>query len=370
MNILTVNTGSSTVRLALLDVGSDAVRRAVSLTFRSEETLPHEGIRKILAGSETASCTAVAHRVVHGGTRFVESCLIDDEVMKEVGRLSVLAPLHNPRALSWIQECRNILGKSIPQIAVFDTAFFASMPENAQLYALPYAMCAEQGIKRYGFHGIAHRDMLRQWKRLRPDLDQGGKMISLQLGSGCSITAVRTGSPVDTSMGFSPLEGLMMSTRCGDVDAGAVLYLQKSEGMSADELETMLNKSSGLLGVSGSGGDMKTLLAAGDKAARRAIGLYCYRAKKYIGAYTAALGGLDGIVFGGGVGEHAPHIREKILEGMQWCGIDIDPELNGDTIESGGKISASSSRVDVRVVPVDESEILAREALDVLKRRT
>jgi acetate kinase len=368
MNLLTVNTGSSSVRLALFTVQAGTISTASSQTINPEAGIPQEHVQSFLAGHGAGRCSAVAHRIVHGGTRFVESCLIDENVLREIEKLSFLAPLHNPPALRWIEACRNALGSGIPNIAVFDTAFFAVMPDVSKIYALPDATCEKHGIKRYGFHGIAHRAMFQRWKELRPDLEEGGRLISLQLGSGCSITAVRKGAPVDTSMGFSPLEGLMMSTRCGDLDPGVLVYLQKSAGFSVDEIDSLLNKSSGLLGVSGLTGDMKKLLSRDDDAAQLAIELYCYRARKYIGAYMAALGGVDGIVFGGGTGENAPRIRAKILENMLWCGTDLDRGLNSDTIGREGKISTSSSTVEVWVIPVHEGEILAQEAVTVLDR--
>jgi acetate kinase len=368
MNVLTVNTGSSSVRLDLFTVREGTISSAASRTIKPEAGIPHEHIQSFLAAHGAGQCSAVAHRVVHGGTRFVESCLVDENVLREIEKLSFLAPLHNPPALRWIEACRNAFGTGVPNIAVFDTAFFAAMPDVSKIYALPGGTCAKHGIRRYGFHGIAHRAMLRRWKELRPDLEKGGRLISLQLGSGCSVTAVRKGAPLDTSMGFSPLEGLMMSTRCGDLDPGVLVYLQKSAGFSVDDIDSFLNKSSGLLGVSGVTGDMKQLLSMDDDRAQLAIELYCFRARKYIGSYMAALGGTDGIVFGGGTGENAPRIRAKILGDMQWCGTDLDHTLNSDTIGREGKISASSSSVDVRVIPVHEGEILAQEAVMVLDR--
>ena len=368
MNILTVNTGSSSVRLAIFEDGAGSVKKVSSQTLGPEESTPQECIQNFMAVHDAGPFAAVAHRIVHGGTRVVGSCLIDEDVLREVERLSILAPLHNPLALRWIQACRSVLGSDVPHVVVFDTAFFAAMPDVAKVYALPGALCREHGIQRYGFHGIAHRAMFQRWKKLRPDLEKGGKLISLQLGSGCSITAVDRGLPVDTSMGFSPLEGLMMSTRCGDIDPGVLVYLQKSAGLSIDELDTVLNKSSGLSGVSAVSGDMRTVIGSEEPAARFAIELYCYRAKKYIGSYMAALGGVDGIAFGGGVGENAPLIREKILENMRWSGIDLDRRRNSDTIGTERQISSSSGRVDVRVIPVSESEVLAQEAIGVLNR--
>jgi len=366
MNILTVNTGSSSVRLAVFKVQAGSIRNVASQTLSPEESTPQECIQNFLAIHDAGPFAAVAHRIVHGGTRFVASCLIDEDVLREIEKLSVLAPLHNPLALRWIQACQSALGSDVPHVAVFDTAFFATMPDVSKVYALPGVICADHGIKRYGFHGIAHRAMFQRWKELRPDLENGGRLISLQLGSGCSITAVQNGTPVDTSMGFSPLEGLMMSTRCGDIDPGVLVYLLRSAGYSIDELDTLLNKSSGLLGVSAVSGDMKAVIASQEADARFAIELYCYRAKKYIGSYMAALGGVDGIVFGGGVGENAPQIRSKILENMEWCGISLDRHANDETGGTEGSIRSDNSIVDVMVIPVDEAAVLAKEAVDLL----
>lgn len=366
MNILTVNTGSSSVRLALFEAGDSNIDCLSRLSFSSKEGMPDALLRRFLAGSGLPDISAVSHRVVHGGMRFVESCLIESETEHEIEKLSSLAPLHNPVALKWIRTCRDVLGSAAPQIAVFDTAFYSAMPDKTKTYALPKSLCDEHGIRRYGFHGIAHRAMCLQWRELRTDLDNGGRTISLQLGSGCSVTAIENGRPLDTSMGFSPLEGLMMSTRSGDIDPGVLLYLQKSAGFSADEIDIILNKSSGLLGVSGTSSDMRELLNTDTPEARLAIDMYCYRAKKYIGAYMASLGGADGIVFGGGVGENAPVIRQKILEGMQWCGIDLDDKRNNRIIGNGGRISSDTGMVDLRVIQVDEAMVLAQEAIALI----
>ncbi len=240
------------------------------------------------------------------------------------------------------------------------------MPDVSKIYALPKDLCNEHGIKRYGFHGIAHRAMLQRLKKLRSDIGNEGKVISVQLGSGCSITAIKDGTPVDTSMGFSPNEGLVMSTRSGDIDSGVLIYLQKEAGLTAGEVDRLLNKSSGLIGVSGISGDMRVLLESDEPAARLAVNLYCYRVKKYIGAYMAALGGAEAILFGGGVGENSPVIREKILEDMKWCGISLDRHANDEAIGKEGYISSDKSLVDVMVIPVDEAVVLAKEAIKVL----
>lgn len=367
MTILAVNTGSSSIRLDLFKSSSEGLLRLASRQYRVDEGTPEKLLRDFLHGFNVKTLTAVGHRVVHGGMRFVASCIVDDEVEDEIERLSHLAPLHNPIALKWIQTCRNILGPDVPQVAVFDTAFYSVLPEIARIYALPKDLCHQHEIRRYGFHGIAHCAMVRRWQELRRDLEKGGRVISIQLGSGCSITAVKNGTPVDTSMGFSPIEGLMMATRSGDIDPGIIIYLQRLAGLTAQEVDKLLNKSSGLLGVSGISDDIRALLESEHSDARLALSLYCYRARKYIGAYMAALGGVDGILFGGGVGENAPVIRERILEDMDWLGIELDRKANNATIGKEGRISLVESKIAVWVIPVDEASVIAHEAVNLLK---
>jgi len=365
MNILTINTGSSSVRLGLFKNTAKELTRIGELNLKSAEDLPENLLKKFL-DKRTSRIKAAAHRIVHGGSTLTNSCLISEKVEKEIDCLSILAPLHNPVALKWVRACRAVIGVSIPQIAVFDTALYSEMPDISRIYALPKGLCNEHGIRRYGFHGIAHRAMLQRFKKLRPDIGNKGKIISIQLGAGCSVTAIKDGRPVDTSMGFSPNEGLVMSTRSGDIDSGVITYLQNRAGLSVSDIDSLLNTSSGLLGVSGLSGDMKTLLASDDDEARLAVELYCYRVKKYIGAYSAALGGIDAILFGGGVGENSPQIRRNILENMEWCGILIDRQANDEMTGLEGSISADKSTVDLMVVPVDEAEVLANEAVNVI----
>jgi acetate kinase len=315
---------------------------------------------------------AVAHRIVHGGTSFSASSILDDTTERALFGLTGLAPLHLPIALDWIARSRAILGDSVPQVVVFDTAFFAALPAVARFYAIPLELQKAHGVRRFGFHGLAHESMLRRVQRLRPDLERGGRVISLQLGAGCSIAAIDRGVPQDTSMGFSPLEGLVMSTRSGDIDAGLVTFLERTAGLSPERCEQMLNKESGLLGLSGLSGDMRVLLKSGSPEADFAIELYCYRIRKYIGAYIAVLGGIDVIVFGGGVGEHSPEVRERILAGMEWCGVALDHDRNHEargTEETDARISGSRAPVDVWVVAVDEGAVMAREAAAVLSGR-
>lgn len=368
MAILTVNAGSSSVRLAAFTAAGEVLTSLGSERFEAGRT-PRTLLPVFLERHRIASVSLVAHRVVHGGARFVAPELITPSVEAEIDRLSSLAPLHNPPALAWIRECRSVVGERTPQVAVFDTAFYARLPPVATHYALPPALCERHGIRRYGFHGLAHQAMFHRWRALRRDLREGGRLISLQLGAGCSITAVSQGEAQDTSMGFSPLEGLVMATRSGDVDPGLFAYLNRATGMGAAEFDTLLNTQSGLLGVSGVSGDMREVLDSAEPAARLAADLYCYRARKYVGAYMAVLGGADGIVFGGGVGENAPAVRAKILAGLAWCGVEIDLQANDDTRGAEARISTASSRVDVWVIPVEEAAVLARQGLRVATQR-
>jgi len=371
MIVLTVNTGSTSVKLTAFRLaarpgeGLPAPKhlQAQHLTGRGLD--PAASLREFLAQMDRPA--AVAHRVVHGGTRFTVPTLIDDAARRAIGELSELAPLHNPVALRWIDAAREICGAEVPQIAAFDTSYFCAMPRVAAEYALPPRLGLELGIRRYGFHGLAHEAMWRRWCDLEPARFNGGRLITLQLGGGCSIAALDRGRPLDTSMGFSPLEGLVMATRSGDVDAAVVPYLERRLGVSGERVIEMLNEESGLGGLAGTLDDPQTLLDEGSARARFAIELYCYRARKYLGAYLAVLGGCDGIVFGGGVGEHVPQVRARILAGFEWAGIELERDANEAARGSEALISTAGSRVVVRVIPVDEELLLVRAAVTVAK---
>lgn len=366
MNLLTLNTGSSSVRLAAFGRGADgALARLAAGHYASGRHGPEELLRRFLDEHAPSGMDVAAHRVVHGGERLQRPCLIDAAVEAEIERLIPLAPLHNPVALEWIRAARAVLGTGVPQVAVFDTAFYAALPEAAHAYAIPRALAARHGLRRYGFHGLAHEAMWRRWRVLRPDLREGGCVISLQLGAGCSMTAIHAGRPLDTSMGFSPTEGLMMATRSGDVDPGLITYLQQHEGLTSAATEELLNRESGLLGVAGET-DMRALLARDDAAAKLALDMYGRRARKYLGAYLALLGGADAILFGGGVGENAPAIRERILAGMEWAGIALDVELNATVTGTEARITGPNSHTQVWVIPVDEAAMLAQAAAAVI----
>jgi acetate kinase len=309
---------------------------------------------------------AVGHRVVHGGHRFSGPALIEDEVIDAIEDLIHQAPLHNEPSLMAIRAAREILGSSIPMVAVFDTAYHSKMPERASCYAISQEMAAKHLVKRYGFHGIAHRYMVERYAVITPVSSERIRLVTLQLGNGCSAAAVEDGHSIDTSMGFTPLEGLMMGTRSGDVDPHLPGFLAKHEETDIEEVEVLLNTKSGLLGVSGRSQDMRELLAAekhGDTKAALAVEMFCYRARKQIGAYLAALGGADAVIFGGGIGENSPPVRARICAGMEWCGLILDEAKNNRTIGTEGRISAAHAKIQAYVVPVDEEVIIARDTI-------
>jgi acetate kinase len=369
MKVLTINAGSSSIRLAVLEESPGGLRRVAALHRHHPPEDIATTLREFLAGPGAAPVDLVAHRVVHGGEKLVDACRIDAGVEAEIARLAPLAPLHNPASLAWIRACRAIVGPDRPQLAVFDTAFFADLPAVARHYALPRELSAGLHLRRFGFHGLAHQGMLQRWRQLAPDAGTAARVISLQLGAGCSITASRGGAPVDTSMGFSPLEGLVMATRSGDVDPGLLLHLQRTQSMTPDSLERLLNTGSGLLGLSGISGDMRTLLASDAPEARLAVELYCYRARKYLGAYLAVLGGVDAVLFGGGVGENAPTVREQVLGGLQWAGIHLDRAANDRAVGVEACIGTTPVHGGAAIwtLPVDESLLLARQALQACR---
>jgi acetate kinase len=363
MTILTVNTGSSSIRLDRFVAVGAAVRHLDGHHGEPADGDEQNALDGLLRRSCAAELQVIAHRVVHGGGLAPGPHRIDGALEAQIETLSPLAPLHNPAALAWIRSCR-ARWPQLPQYALFDTAFFHDLPAVARRYALPGELVASHDLRRYGFHGLAHEAMWRHLRAAHPGAS--ARVISLQLGSGCSIAAIRDGRPIDTSMGYSPLEGLVMATRAGDLDPGLLLHLLRSGATTLDELDTLLSRRSGLLGVSGRSGDMRELLAADDDDARLAVALYCYRARKYLGAYLAALGGADAILFGGGVGEHSAPIRAAIVDGMQWAGIRLDPDANQRANGGHARLHADDSAIAIHAVAVDEARILAEQALSAL----
>jgi acetate kinase len=314
---------------------------------------------------------AVGHRVVHGAERFRSSVLVDDAVMHGIEDTIELAPLHNPHNLRGIEAVRAALGTGVPQVAVFDTAFHHTLPEHAFLYAIPYPLYRRHQVRRYGFHGTSHRSIAYRFRKLTGRAREAVNIVTLHLGNGCSACAIKGGESIDTSMGFTPLEGLVMGTRAGDIDAALLDYIAAKEGLSLPQVEALLNNQSGLLGLSGLTNDMRDLLAEAhehdDRRARLAIEIFCYRARKYIGSYLAAMGGADAVVFAGGVGENSAEIRARICDGLAWAGLELDVGANA-TLVGGkeGRFSTAGSRLEAWVVPTDEELLIARDTYRVV----
>jgi acetate kinase len=318
-----------------------------------------------------ADVHAVGHRVVHGGELFKESTLIDDRVIRGIEECIDLAPLHNPNNVKGILAARDLFGKDVPQVAVFDTSFHHSIPEQTYLYAIPYHLYRRHRIRRYGFHGTSHRYVAFRYRALRGLRRDETNIITLHLGNGCSAAAIKKGSSVDTSMGMTPLEGLVMGTRSGDLDPAIVSMIARKEGLSSSEVDSLLNTQSGLLGISGLTNDMRELQAElkehDDRRVRLAIEVFCYRARKYIGAYLAAMGGAEAVVFTGGIGENSPDVRARICSGMEWAGLRLDEAKNQQTIGREGKISTEDSKLFAYAIPTDEELLIARDTVRVIR---
>jgi acetate kinase len=364
----------------LVDRIGDAATRAFFLhgsearqehsAARNHEQAVGEVVEWLSSTPGLGAIDAVGHRIVHGGDRFTSTTRIDGRVIEAIEALCELAPLHNPAGLTGIRAARSFLGEAKPMTAVFDTAFHHTIPEAARTYALPQKLALKHGIRRYGFHGIAHQySVLRYGEMTGTPADQV-TIVTLHLGNGCSACAVRGGASIDTSMGFTPLEGLVMGTRSGDLDPAVVPFLARKEGVSADEVESWLNKRSGLLGLSGISNDMRELTARYDQdhRARLAIDVFCYHARKYLGAYLAALQGAQAVVFSGGIGENSTLVRAEICAGMSWCGLQLDSAANAAGSRDDRCIAAPESPVKVYVVHTDEETLIARETARLLCR--
>ncbi|MEX1139391.1 MAG: acetate kinase [Bacteroidota bacterium] len=324
-----------------------------------------EGIRSM------GDIHAVGHRVVHGAEKFTRSVVIDAEVIKGIEDCIELAPLHNPANLKGIHAAREIIGTGVPQVAVFDTSFHSTMPETSYLYAIPYQLYRRHKIRRYGFHGTSHRYVAYRYRQLMAAKRDEVNIITIHLGNGCSICAIKNGNSMDTSMGLTPLEGLMMGTRSGDIDPSILEFLMHKEGMSIPEVDALLNKQSGLLGISGLTNDMRDLLAEEkehqDRRAKLAIDLFCGRIRKYIGAYLAEMGGAKAIVFTGGIGENSPVIRQRVLEGLGFLGLEIDESLNKGMVGGKeGEIGKKGSML-IFVIPTNEELLIARDTVRSVK---
>ena len=386
MKILVLNCGSSTLKFQLIEAHGATVQRTLArgvveriggessykfevigdpaeegkVAADDHEAATVEVIEWLNSNSRLGSVEAVGHRVVHGGDKFKSAARIDERVIKILDSLCDLAPLHNPSSISGIHAARKVLGTAVPMVAAFDTSFHQTMPERAATYALPYELATKHKLRRYGFHGLAHQYSAMRYGELSGKAADQINIVTLHLGNGCSACAIRNGVSIDTSMGFTPLEGLVMGTRSGDLDPALVAHLARHEGI--DEVESLLNTRSGLLGVSGISSDMRELIAVYEKnpRARLAIDVFCYRARKYLGAYLAALEGADAVVFSGGIGEHLPLIRKEICGGMEWCGLLLDERQNDSVVGTEGRISRSEARIQVFVIPSDEEAVIAR----------
>ena len=327
-------------------------------------TSEQSGITQV---QSAADIHAVGHRVVHGGERFTQSAIITDEVLQGIEDCIDLAPLHNRNNVKCIQIARHIFGPKVPQVAVFDTAFHHTLPEKAYLYALPYHLYRRHHIRRYGFHGTSHRYVAYRYRAIRNLTREQTHVITLHLGNGCSAAAIRGGYPVDTSMGMTPLEGLVMGTRSGDIDAAIVNLIATKEGLSPHEVEMLLNTQSGLLGVSGLTNDMRVLQQElkehDDRRVRLAIEVFSYRARKYIGAFLACMDGADAVVFTGGIGENSADIRERICSGMEWAGLEVDKSRNEQAVGKEALISTDDSKLKAYVIPTDEELLIARDTV-------
>lgn len=399
MKILVLNCGSSSIKYKLFDMdrndviaqgGIEKIGMAGSflkLTDKDgqkvviekeipEHTVGVKFIFEILTGSQYGviksldEINAVGHRMVHGGEKFNKSVILTPDVLEAFAACNDLAPLHNPANLKGVNAVSELL-PDVPQVGVFDTAFHQTMPDYAYLYAIPYELYQKYGVRRYGFHGTSHRFVSGEiFKYLNMPVE-GSKIITCHIGNGGSITAVKDGKSVDTTMGLTPLEGIMMGTRSGDIDAGAVTFLMEKEHLDSTGMSNLLNKKSGLLGISCASSDMREVTAsmeAGNERAALAKKMYAYRIKKYIGAFAAAMGGVDVIVFTGGVGENRHEVREAVCEGMEFLGIKLDKEQNAKIMfGKDGIISTPDSKVKVVVLPTDEELMIAQDTMALVK---
>ena len=399
MEVLVINCGSSSLKYQLIDmVNEEALAQGLVerigiegsvLTQKvegkdkyivKEEMKDHkDAIRLVLEAlvdenngviKSMDEISAVGHRVVHGGEKYKESVVINDEVKANIEECFKLAPLHNPANMIGIKACEELMPNT-PMVAVFDTAFHGTMPEDAYLYALPYELYEKDGIRKYGFHGTSHKYVSQTCAEVMGRDIKDLKIITCHLGNGASLCAVKNGVSVDTSMGFTPLEGVAMGTRCGNIDPAIVTFLMKEEGLSVDEVNDLLNKKSGVLGISGISSDFRDIEDAafnkGNRRAQLALRIFEYKIRTKIGAYAAAMGGVDAIVFTAGVGENGPETREKCLEGLEFLGVEIDKEAN-NVRGKIREISKAGCNVKAFVIPTNEELVIARDTLELIKK--
>lgn len=394
MKILVINAGSSSMKYQLIDMDNEKViakglcerigagghiSHKLSTGFKTEfdadfpthaeafaevVELLTTGEHKVI--NDINEIAAIGHRGVHGGEKFAKSALITDEVIKTIESLKDMAPLHNPPCITAINACKKVFGEKMPMVVVFDTAFHQTMPAKAYMYPIPYEYYENYRLRRYGFHGTSHRYITGRLAELtgRKDL----KIVTCHLGNGSSISAINAGKCMDTSMGLTPLAGMMMGTRCGVIDPSLVSVMAQKSNISVEKVIDVLNKKSGLVGISGLSSDMRDLHEAenkGNERAKLAVDMLCYQVKKYIGFYAAALGGLDAVVFTGGIGENDDVVRERVLTDMEFMGIEFDKEKNKG-FRDEGIISKESSKVKVWVIPTNEELLIARDTKEIV----
>jgi acetate kinase len=409
MHVLVLNTGSSSLKFQVIDTDLDAIEQSADrqlarglierigseslVSFRVEAkpavrrtaalrdhraaldyvlrwlVSPEAGVPGL---ASLGDLQAVGHRVVHGGEKLTRSVVIDDAVVDQIEDCIDLAPLHNPANLKGIYAARELLGPGVPQVAVFDTSFHSTMPEVSYLYAIPYPLYVRHRVRRYGFHGTSHRYVAYRYRTLTGKAREETDIITVHLGNGCSACAVRKGESLNTSMGLTPLEGLVMGTRSGNLDPSVLDYLHHKEGLSLGELDTLLNKQSGLLGISGLTNDMRELLEEErvhqDRRARLAVEIFCLRVKQYLGSYLAQMNGADAIVFTGGIGENSSEIRSRICRDMDFLGIALDEARNEATTGGReGEIGREGARVRTLVIPTNEELLIARDTVRCVK---
>lgn len=404
MMILVINAGSSSLKYQLFDMENETMlckgnceRIGLAKSFIGHKTYNGRQTQKEVAMndhkdafmqvnamltdpeygviSSTAEITAVGHRVVQGGARFSKSELVNENVIEGIKALIPLAPLHNKGHVQALEACREVFGEDVPQVVVFDTAFHATMPPKAYIYPIPYEYYENYKIRRYGFHGTSHRYVSNRWSEITGKSLDGTKMITCHLGNGSSITAIENGKVIDTSMGLTPLDGFMMGTRCGTLDPSVVTYIEEKENLSAGQMSDILNKKSGLLGISGVSSDDRDVTKAAKEGNERAIlahEILRYEIEKFIGGYFVALGGCDVMIFTAGLGENQAHHRQAICDKLAFLGVKVDPELNNQMVlGKEGKISTPDSKVDVYVIPTNEELVIARDTkaiVDGLKK--
>ena len=397
MKILVLNCGSSSIKYALYNMDDKSVMTAggaervgldnafvkVKLANGEKKQIMHdipehtEGVKFIFSLltdpeigviKDLSEINAVGHRMVHGGEKFNKSVVLTDEVLRAFEECNDLAPLHNPANLKGVNAVKELM-PGLPQVGVFDTAFHQTMPAKAYMYAIPYELYQQYGVRRYGFHGTSHRYVSARVCEILGVKPEEQRIITCHIGNGGSVAAVDKGKCIDTSMGLTPLEGLMMGTRSGDIDGGAISFIQKKQNLDADGISNLLNKKSGLLGITGISSDMREIDAAAknnDERAVLALDMYFYRIKKYVGAYAAAMGGVDTIVFTAGVGENQANMREEVCRNMEWMGVKLDVEKNAGIHGEEAIISTPDSKVKVVVVPTDEELMIATDTMELV----